>query len=81
MRKVICSCGQEVELTIQEQFDMIDGDRFVGFCSNTECRKRWELKETKQEYEEYLFNETIDPENGEYKVDGKWYYQDGKCME
>jgi len=77
-----CKCGQDLTLSVVEPSPGQEGDKFVVFCPNPKCRKRWELKDTTIEYEEMIMNEVITPENQEYiGTDDLWYYKDGFCME
>lgn len=82
MVTITCSCGQDLKLEFREPCGGQEGDKFAAFCPNTECRKRWGLTDETADYEEYVINETIPPENGEYKdSDGEWCYADGQSME
>ena len=76
-----CQCGKELEIVLQECSPGQEGDKFVTFCPNPDCRKRWELKDCTSEYEENLMNGIILAENGEYEENGEWFYADGKTME
>jgi len=74
-----CSCGEE--LKFEEAESPLGNDTDIRFLAYCQCKRRWELVDTTDSYEEMVMNEIIEPQHGEYKDGDVWFYEDGSCME